>query len=162
MGRRGKQLPSLLGQISVVGYNPEHSSLTPKSGQNDLVATVQAAEALADQDGLTFVLVPDQAFDNQYASQLAPNADIYVLQAQSLETNTTAFDAWVNPTIATIRAASLTTQVFVQVATTSGTPQQMDNAIQTVAWSINGINIWTTPGEQSNLQAFIAPIRPAG
>jgi hypothetical protein len=155
-----QKLPSLLGQISVVVYDPEHWSQTPSSEQNNLVATVQSASSTAHQDGLTFLLVPDQQFDGQYAAQLAPYADIYTLQGQRLETNVSSFDNLVNPEISTIHSASPATQIFVQVSTGTGTPQQADNALQSVGSSINGIDIWTDPAHQSSFQSLVGLIRP--
>jgi hypothetical protein len=116
-------LSGLVGKVDTIGYDPEHWSNTPMSEQNNLVATVQAASALTHTYGFSFFLVPDRTFDRSYGPQLAPYADIYCLQGEVIETNTSQFSQWMTSLISSLWQASAKTKIYVQVSTVRGTPQ---------------------------------------
>src|SRR5258708_17729459 len=47
----------------------------------------------AHQYGFTFLVVPDVQFDMQYASQIAPYADLYIIQGQNFQRLTSTYQS---------------------------------------------------------------------
>jgi hypothetical protein len=141
-------------------YNPEHWSNTPQSEQDNLVATVQQASLTIHGYGVSFMLVPDQSFDQAYLAQLAPYVDIYGLQGERFENDMTKFMTYIPPEIPAVRAANPNAKVYVQVGTQYGTAQQMYDAVSTVIGQADGICVWTDPNGLTTLQEFLALIRP--
>jgi hypothetical protein len=155
-----QRIPSLTTPVGIVTYDAEHWAATPVSEQNNLVATTKTFASYVHQRGLKFGIAFDRSFDDQYASQVAPVADYYLVQGQAIETNPAQFASWVGPIVSTIRAANPGIKVFVQVGTAKGTPQQMLAAIQTVSNNIDGIAIWADASQLSQLQQFVVLVRP--
>jgi hypothetical protein len=141
-------------------YNPEHWSNTPTYEQDNLVATVQQASAAIHGMGVSFILVPDQSFDQSYLSQLAPYVDIYGLQGERFENDLSKFQTVIAPEIPQVRAANPNAKVYIQVGTQYGTAQQMYDAVETVVGQADGILVWTDPNGLATVQAFLALIRP--
>ncbi len=109
--------------------------------------------------GFNFVLVPDDSFNQQYIKQLAPNADMYILQGENLEANIPQFKIDMESWIQTIRQGNSHAQIFIQVSTNKGNSQQMKQALQSITQQINGIAAWTSPDTLSVLQQFVAVVR---
>jgi hypothetical protein len=153
-------LPTYATQIPWITYNPEHWSNTPSSEQANLVATVQQASSTIHGYGDSFMLVPDQSFDQAYLAQLVPYADVYGLQGERFENDLTKFQTIIAPEIPAVRAANPNAKVYVQVGTQYGTAQQMYDAISTVIGQADGICVWTDANGLATLQEFLALIRP--
>jgi hypothetical protein len=153
------QLPGLQHQVKLVIYDPEHWPQTPASEQENLVATVRGASQLVHADGLQFAIAPDRAFDQQYLSQLAPYADVVVLQGQRLQGDPGSFTSWTTGMIGVARTANPQVKIYVQVNAVPSTAQ-MQAALKGVANSVDGVAIWSTPNSLPSLQQYVATARP--
>jgi hypothetical protein len=151
--------PPVASQFSYFCYNPEHWTNTPQTEQDNLVATVQQASTTVHGLGVPFILVPDQSFDQSYLAQLAPYVDIYGLQGERFENDTTKFMTYIPPEIPAVRAANPNAKVYVQVGTQFGDAQQMYDAASLVIGQVDGIMVWTEPGAESEVQQFLAMVQ---
>lgn len=162
-------LPSIPSQSGTIIYNPEHHPATPIGEQQDLVSTVAAASAGIHNSGRKFALVPDAAFTQQYAAQLAPYADLYLIQAQKYQGNLAQFDNFVARATQQIKSANPACAVWVhiQVSTVLGPtavfgPARAYAALQSLPSLPDGIVIWTFPRQDVATQQFVALLRPNG
>jgi hypothetical protein len=151
--------PPVASQFNYFTYNPEHWTNTPQTEQDNLVATVQQASTTVHGLGVPFILVPDQTFDQSYLAQLAPYVDIYGLQGERFEGDTTLFMTYIPPEIPAVRAANPNAKVYVQVGTQYGTAQQMYDAASLVIGQVDGIMVWTEPGAEAEVQQFLAMVQ---
>jgi len=154
-----RELDTLVDQIDMVMYNPEHWELTPSDEQQDLVATVQQFAEFVHARGLRFMFAPDRRYAEEYLSEVAPYVDLVLLQGQRLQEDPQAFASWVQKMIEVARTANSEIQVYVQVGATLGTALDMYSAIQTVSDDIDGIAIWSMPRSLNILQEFVAMLR---
>jgi sugar/nucleoside kinase (ribokinase family) len=148
------QIDGFVGKAAIIAYDPEHWSDTPTSEHDNLVATVQTASAATHALGMKFLLVPDVQFDTQYLAQMAPYADILIIQGQSLETNPTKYTATIQPLINTARANNPDITIYIQVSANKGSADQMLTATQSVS-GYNGVAVWSDSTHWSILEQFI-------
>jgi hypothetical protein len=140
-------------------YNAEHWTATPLSEQNNLASTVKSAGQVVHGLGLQFWVVPDDAFAETTITSIAQNADVIVLQGQRYETSPSSFQAFMVPLIAQAKAANPAVKVYAQVDFIAGTPQQALAALEAVDTFIDGIAVYVSSADLSNLaslQALIA------
>jgi hypothetical protein len=112
--------------------------------------------------GMKLILTPDRQFDRQYLSQLAPLADIVVLQGQRIESNPQDFHNQLQPLISAAKAANPKIKVYVTVGTENGaTVAVMQTALNTVSPGIDGIGVFSMPDQasRSTLKQFVSDIR---
>jgi len=162
-------LAGLPSRVTAVLYNPEHGPHTDQSEQQNLVATVAAASAGVHATGRSFVVVPDSGFTQQYARQIAPYADAYIIQAQRYQGNLGQFDSFVSQTTQAIKSANPACKVWVQIQidTQTGTtatfsPNGAYSALQSLATLPDGIAVWTFKNQVSAVQQFFSLLRPLG
>ncbi len=153
------QLSTLKGQVQIIAYDPEHWGQTPSSEQTNLVATVQQAQQQAHQYGFTFLVVPDVQFDMQYASQIAPYADLYIIQGQNFQRLTSTYQSSIGRIAQMVHSANAKTQIWAQV-TTSLSVDQMITDYAAVQNNINGMAFWENQAGFPTLQQYISAIRP--
>jgi hypothetical protein len=152
-------LPSLSDPQTIIAYDPEHWAQTPTNEQQNLVATVARASKDTHAAGHLLMVAPDRQFDDQYASQLAPYVDYYIVQSQRLESNPSTFQSWTKGMISQIRGANASAKIYVQVSPGQGTPDQMFTAIQPLLSSIDGIAVYIPPQMVTDAQTFVQKIR---
>ncbi len=162
-------LASIPRQVTTVMYNPEHGPHTPASEQKNLVSTVAAVSAEVRATGRSFDLVPDALFTQAQAAQLAPYADVYVIQAQRYQGNHAQFDRFVGGMTKAIKKANPACQVWIQIQvdTQTGTtptfsPQGAFAALQSLPSLPDGVAVWTFRNQVSEPQQFLALLRPNG
>jgi hypothetical protein len=154
-------LDSLQGKVGYVVYGPEHWAQTPTNEQQNLVATVRNVSQVVHSRGMKLILVPDRRFDQQYMPQLAPFAEIIVLQGQRIQANPADFHDQLQPLIDAAKSASPTVKVFASVGTNNGaTSASMRAALATLAGHIDGISIFSFDDQASvnTLQQFISDV----
>jgi hypothetical protein len=112
--------------------------------------------------GLKYILIPDRQFDQQYMSQLAPYADIIVLQGQRIEGNPQDFHDQLLPLIQAAKSANPNVKVYASVGTNNGaTSASMQAAANTISSVIDGVAIFSF-GDQTSvntLQQFVTASR---
>jgi hypothetical protein len=150
---------SSLGNVPIIGYDPEHWPRTPYSEQSNLVATVAQASQAVHAAGHQFLLVPDDRFDSQYAAQLAPYADIYIIQGQHFEGDVSSYVSWIGQLAGQIHQASPNTKVFAQVATGGASDAQLVAAIKSVTSDVDGLVVWVSPSGLGDLQSVVSGVR---
>jgi hypothetical protein len=159
----GQQLlDSLQGRVSYIAYDAEHWPQTPVTEQQNLVATVQNMSQVLHSRGIELILVPDRRFDQQYMSQLAPYADIVVLQGQRIQANPQDFHDQLQPLITAAKSANPNVKVFASVGTNNGaTSASMRAALDTLRDSIDGISVFSFGDQNSlnTLQQFVSDTR---
>ena len=154
-----RELDTLVGQIDMVMYNPEHWELTPTDEQQDLTAIVQEFAQFAHARGLQFMFAPDRRYADTYLSQVAPYVDSVLLQGQRLQHDPQVFASWILKMSEVARTANPDIQVYVQVGATLGPASEMLAAIQTVSNDIDGIAIWSMPRSLGILEEFVTLLR---
>ncbi len=162
-------LPTFPSQSTTVVLDLEHGPHTPASEQSDIVGTTAAASAAVHASGRKLALVPDAAFTQQYAAQLAPYVDIYMVQAQRYQGNLARFDSFVARATQQVKSANPNCQVWVhiQVASQQGpvgafSPDGAMAALQSLPSLPDGIVVWTFPRQDAATQQFMSLLRPNG
>jgi hypothetical protein len=153
------QFPTIPPGVTIIGYNPEHWSQTPPDEQQDLPTTVKRASEFAHAHGLKLLLAPDLRFDQESLAQIAPYADVIVLQGQRLQANPATFATSMKGMIQTARAASPKTLVYAQVGAPRGSAAQMIGALQGVEGDVDGIVVWTNLQTLTTLQDLVTQLR---
>src|SRR5258708_34365196 len=113
----------------------------------------------AHQYGFTFLVVPDVQFDMQYASQIAPYADLYIIQGQNFQRLTSTYQSSIGRIAQMVHSANAKTQIWAQV-TTSLSEDQMITDYTAVQTNINGMAFWENQAGIPTLQQYISAIRP--
>jgi hypothetical protein len=95
-------------------------------------------------------------------AQLAPFADIIVLQGQRIQANPQNFHDQLQPLIVAAKSANPNTKVYASVGTNNGaTSASMQAALHTISGSIDGISIFSM-GDQASVNTlvqFVSDIR---
>jgi hypothetical protein len=155
-------LDQLQGKVSYVAYDIEHWQNTPQSEQDNIVGTAQNMSQVLHARGMKYILVPDRQFDRQYMAQLAPYADIIVLQGQRIEANPQDFHDQLLPLIQAAKTANPNVKVYASVGTANGaTSASMQAALNTLSAVIDGVGIFSF-GDQASintLQQFVSDTR---
>lgn len=92
--------------------------LSPDSDNNDVVGAMKKAAQAAHQQGLEFVATPSRGYTTTYGAQIAPFADVFLIQAQSLqERGVKAFSDYVHSMVPKLKKANSDLEITVQVST---------------------------------------------
>jgi hypothetical protein len=154
-----QQFPKLPPGMSTLVYNPEHWPQTPPNEQQELSVTVQRASAFAHSHGMKLLIVPDLRFDQDSLAQLAPSADVIILQGERLQGNPATFATTMEGFIRTARAANPKIVIHVQVGAPRGSADQMISALRGVEGEADGIAIWTNLQTLTTLQDLVSQLR---
>jgi hypothetical protein len=150
------QLSTLSSQgYKIVAYDPEHWPQTPQSEQQNLVATVAGASQAVHNAGMQFLVVPDKSYTDQYAAQLAPYADYFILQGQRLETDPISYASWISQMAGQIHGANANTKVYAQLVTGRADPNTLLTIMHADQGVVNGIAIWASPTFLNDLQTVV-------
>jgi hypothetical protein len=129
---------------------------------NNVVAAMKKAADATHAQGLKFRATPSKSFTTQYGSQIAPFADYYHIQAQSLQDNgIKAYSDYVHAQVAKLKNANPNLRISVQVST------QQDNApglskletlkqcVDSVMDVADGASVWFGGDDLSILKSFV-------
>ncbi len=128
--------------IPILGYDLEQA-LSPPSDLSNPVGSMKSASSTAHKYGLIFVAIPGSPFVTpSYASQFAPNADIFVIQAQGFEATHNGSQSCqqkIGDLSNAIRFANPHTVIITQLSTTTGTVNDMERCTSAISNMINGV-----------------------
>jgi hypothetical protein len=152
-------LPDIAGEIDIIGYNLEHGQTTPENEKNDPVAAIQKMRELADEYGLELAFGPDHDFALSHGVQMAPYADIFVLQIQRQQTNPEIVNDFVEPLVPQLRQANPDLQVSVQVRT-EGSVDEIIKLLEDLKEYLDGVSILTSPDTVDVAWELTTALRP--
>ena len=135
-------VPRLVGKMDIIGYNLESGPANRPDEQADPVGSIRRARAVADQYGMQLAFGPDRAFALSHGVQMAPYADIFVLQVQRAQTEPQTVREFVIPLVAQLRQANPDVQVSVQIRT-EGDVMDLSELLLSMKGSIDGVSILT-------------------
>jgi hypothetical protein len=136
--------------------------LSPDSDNDDVVGAMKKAAQAAHQQGLEFMATPSRDYTTTYGAQIAPFADYYNIQAQSLqERGVKAYSDYVHSIVPKLKKANSNLEVTVQVST------QRDNApglslletlkgcTDSIMDVADGATIWFGKSDLQTLKSFV-------
>jgi hypothetical protein len=135
-------VPRLADKIDIIGYNLEGGPANRPDEQADPVGSIRRVRAVADQYGMQVAFGPDHGFALSHGVQMAPYADIFVLQVQREQTNPQTVREFVLPLVAQLRQANPNLQVSVQIRT-EGDVSALADLLLSMKGSIDGVSILT-------------------
>lgn len=150
------RLPQLADQVQIVGYNLETGPSYETSEIASPVDSVKAMRALADEYGLLLALGPDHDLVVAYGPQLAPYADIFVLQIQRQQDNPPVVEAFVAESGSAIQAANPAIELSVQIRAED---LEVADLIPQLQPSPRGVSILTSPESVETTKALVAALR---
>jgi hypothetical protein len=151
-------VPRLVGKIDIIGYNLESGPANRPDEQADPVGSIRRVRAVADQYGMLVAFGPDRAFALSHGVQMAPYADIYVLQVQRAQTEPQTVRDFVVPLVAQLRQANPNVQVSVQIRT-EGNVEELADLLLSLRGSIDGVSILTNDATAPVAQALMDELR---
>lgn len=135
-------VPRLVGKMDIIGYNLESGPANRPDEQADPVGSIRRVRAVADQYGMQVAFGPDRAFALSHGVQMAPYADIFVLQVQRAQTEPQTVRDFVIPLVAQLRQANPNLEVSVQIRT-EGDVMALADLLLSMQGSIDGVSILT-------------------
>jgi len=153
-----QSLPEIADQIDMVGYNIEHGPATPQDEQADPVTTVKRVRDLVDKYDLELAVGPDQDFAMSHGLELAPYADIFVLQVQRQQTNAVLVQEYVSSLAPQLRSANPGLQISVQVRT-EGDTDALVELLDSMKADLDGVSILTSPDTVDVAEELVADLR---
>jgi hypothetical protein len=151
-------VPHLVGKMDVIGYNLESGPANRPDEQADPVGSIRRARAVADQYGMQLAFGPDRAIALNYGTQLAPYADIFVLQVQRVQTEPETVREFVIPLAAQLRRANPNIQISVQIRT-EGNVDDLADLLISMKGSIDGVSILTDDETAPVAKSLLTAIR---
>ena len=128
--------------VGFIGYDLE-SEGSPTSDQTHPVASLREAYKDVHQHGLKFLAIPGYPFNtNAYVSQFAHYADIYVIQAQSNESQPLVYQSSVKSQIDALKAVNPNIRIITELSTNKGTVLDMQKSFSMVAQYVDGVTVW--------------------
>ena len=161
-------------------YDPEEWSATPVNEQQNPIKYMTLFGQLAHANGLKVIMAP--ALDLAYvqgsvlprlrgesgpawytrvniAGAAAAAGDIVTVQNESQTTNLSAYDSMYNTAAGEARTANPNVQVFAEVSTLNGTPQQMTTAAESI--TPDGFYV-AAPNATTQADQFLQNMQAAG
>ncbi|MDQ3873497.1 MAG: hypothetical protein M3258_07815 [Thermoproteota archaeon] len=136
--------------------------LSPYSDNNDVVGAMKNASQAAHGEGLKFRAIPSNSYTTYYGPQIAPYADYYHIQAQSLQADgVKAYSDYVHTTISKLKQANPNLKITVQVSAQQGTApgltllETMERCVDSVMDVADGASVWYGNPDLSTLQSFV-------
>lgn len=151
-------VPRLADKIDIIGYNLESGPANRPDEQADPVGSIRRVRAVADQYGMQVAFGPDRAFALSHGVQMAPYADIFVLQVQRAQTEPQTVREFVVPLVAQLRQANPNLQISVQIRT-EGNVEELADLLLSMQGSIDGVSILTNDETAVVAQQLIAELR---
>lgn len=151
-------VPRLADKMDIIGYNLESGPANRPDEQNDPVGSIRRVRAVADEYGMQVAFGPDRSFALSHGVQMAPYADIYVLQVQRVQTEPETVRDFVVPLVAQLRQANPNLQVSVQIRT-EGDVSDLADLLISLKGSIDGVSILTNDETSSVAESLLSEIR---
>jgi hypothetical protein len=147
--------------FTTIEFNLE-SGLSPSSDNRNVVGAMKKAADAAHAQGLKFRATPSKAYTTQYGAQIAPFADYYHIQAQSLQDNgITAYRDYVRTEVAKLEKANPNLIISVQVSTQQGNApglsklDTLKQCVDSVMDRVDGASVWFGGDDLSLLKSFV-------
>ena len=144
-----------------IEFNLERG-LSPFSDFNNVVSAMKSAADAAHAQGLKFRATPSRSFTEQYGSQIAPYADYYHIQAQSLQDNgIKAYSDYVHTQVSKLKNANPNLLISVQVSTGQGRApdlsllETMKQCVDSVMDVADGVTVWFGGDDLNTLKSFV-------
>jgi hypothetical protein len=151
-------VPRLVGKMDIIGYNLESGPANRPDEQADPVGSIRRVRAVADQYGMQVAFGPDRAFALSHGVQMAPYADIFVLQVQRAQTEPQTVRDFVVPLVAQLRQVNPDLQVSVQIRT-EGDVMDLADLLLSMQGSIDGVSILTNDETAPVAKNLLAELR---
>jgi hypothetical protein len=151
-------VPRLADKMDIIGYNLESGPANRPDEQADPVGSIRRVRAVADQYGMQVAFGPDRAFALSHGVQMAPYADIFVLQVQRAQTEPQTVRDFVVPLVAQLRQANPNLQVSVQIRT-EGDVMDLAELLLSMKGSIDGVSILTNDETAVVAKSLISELR---
>lgn len=144
-----------------IEFNLERG-LSPLSDYNNVVSAMKSAAETAHAQGLKFRATPSRSFTEQYGSRIAPYADYYHIQAQSLQDNgIKAYSDYVHAQVSKLKNANPNLLISVQVSTQQGSApgltllETMKQCVDSVMDVVDGATVWFAGDDLNTLKSFV-------
>jgi hypothetical protein len=144
--------------MDIIGYNLESGPANRPDEQADPVGSIRRVRAVADQYGMQLAYGPDRAFALSHGVQMAPYADIFVLQVQRVQTEPETVQEFVIPLVAQLRRANPNLQFSVQLRT-EGDVMDLADLLLSMKGSIDGVSILTNDETAPVAKSLISELR---
>jgi hypothetical protein len=137
-----------------IAYDLE-ASYSPESDMVDPVTSMKQASEIARSNGLKLLAIPSHKLTDIYYSSFAPLVDIYGLQAQQYQPNTTEYRTYVEGIVPKLRAAHPGMPIITEISTNQGTANNMKLAFAMVDDVVDGVTIWYKEEGMTKLDNFL-------
>lgn len=154
-------MPSLAGQVDIIGYNLEQGSQNLAAEQADPIGSARRMRTLADQYGLQLAFGPDRNFALSSGVEIAPFVDIFVLQIQRVQTEPNTVDGFIGPLIPQLRQANPNLEISVQIRT-EGDVMMLGDLIDDQKQLLNGVSVLTSPETIEVAMALVSELQTRG
>lgn len=125
-------------QVDYIGLDLEPGG--QNRSRDEILSTVQQSAEIARQHQVKLLIAPTARYSEVYGPEIAPYADIIVMQMMTYQGNPQDFAVKVQSFGSAIRTANPNIRLFVQVGTQRDqTPQQLAAAVQAAAPYLDGI-----------------------
>jgi hypothetical protein len=152
-------LPDIADEIDIIGYNLEHNPDDPGNEPEDPVAAIQQMRAMADDYGLELAFGPDHSYALSDGVEMAPYADIFVLQIQRVQTDPVTVKEFVETLVPELREANPDLEISVQVRT-EGSVDDIIALLDDLKGYLDGVSILTSPDTVDIAWELTAALRP--
>ena len=151
-------LPEIASQIDIVGYNLEHGPINDPDEQASPVESVQRMRELADEYGLLLAVGPDHDFTVSHGVEMAPYADIFVLQIQRQQESLETVQDYVTSSGEALLAANPALQLSVQLRS-EGDPERLAALVDSLRPAPDGVSVLTSPESIATTQVLVEALR---
>ena len=125
-----------VGQDLEEEYSPSDDLLDP-------VDSIRTASEIAHRNGLKFLAVPGHPVDTaKTAGQFAAYADLYIIQAQPMQSDLHTYKSFVVSIVNTLRATNPNITIITELSTGEETVSNMKECFTLVANYVDGVTIW--------------------
>jgi hypothetical protein len=124
-----------------ISYDLE-ASYSPISDSSDPIGSMRQASQILHQNGLKLIATPSHRLTDKYYSSFAPLADIYILQAQPYQSNSSKYKSYVDNIVPKLRAAHPGMPIITELSTARGDLQSMKQGFSSVSNIVDGVASW--------------------
>jgi hypothetical protein len=142
--------------IEIISYDLE-KHLSPANDLVSPLASVKAASEVVHQNKMKLMISPSRELTSLYGAQFAKYADIYNIQAQSLQSTPTVYKNYVEQIVKDLRSDNPAIFISSQVSTARGSLNSMKNSISSVIDSVDGVTSWYSADDKGldKLERFV-------
>jgi hypothetical protein len=139
-----------------ISYDLE-TSYSPANETSDPVASMRQASVIAHENGLKLIAAPSHLLTDKYYSAFARVADVYILQAQAYQSNSSQYKSYVDSIVPKLRASHSGMPVITELSTARGDLKNMEQSFSSVASIVDGVTSWyaNRPDALAQLNQFL-------